>query len=284
MRSADFWTGVLIHTPGKEVFDTLTNTLSMSNERYRDNMSVGHYHRLLLALAATVANPDAGSNAHTASLRLCNILFTFNPTILEVMPWKVVRHVAAATEMWLPQLLYPSDDGPASYLNWSTILDSLSILVRCCSAPVPSWTWSQEETKVFAECITDFFRKESLSILTAGRLWSSWNARKLLAILDLVLTYLSEFEDARRWAPRDLLEAVAELVAYVEASRASESYLDLEDSDEDDVLEGLGKVKHNLEKCRSLELGVGSDEERIQDPLPDLKPDTGAMSVHSAGE
>ncbi|TBU21321.1 hypothetical protein BD311DRAFT_772298 [Dichomitus squalens] len=380
IRSPNFWAGVLIHASRKKASDALTRRLYGYSNLYRDNMKSGHHERLLLALAATVANPDSGSAAHSWSLLLLNELFTFNPAALELMPWKAVRHVAAATELQLRQLLHPSDGEPAPERDSHVVFRSMGILVRCCFAPVPSWTRSQEETKASMACIfgiyvpwdrslcdeltlrlwedilrydpanlevipwklvrpvvavaemrlrqllhpsdgepsqepdwhvvfrwlwilvrccfapvsswtrsqeetkasmacifgMNFLHKGSISKI-AGQLWSSFAIGAILETLDIILTYLCESEDVRRGASGDFLNAVGELVKYVEGATLSYSWYD------DDVQEALKKLKRSMERCKFLRLGVQAEEVRMQASPLDTKPESSAIGEHPEG-
>ncbi|TBU22726.1 hypothetical protein BD311DRAFT_869248 [Dichomitus squalens] len=323
-RCADAWAGALIHTSRRETVNFLIESLLNRRYSYGSRLTVGHYHRLFLALTAAVATPDSGFLAHRWSLWLLDELFTFNRAALALMPWKAVRHVAAAVEMRLRQLLHPSDDEPAQephsvdvfrsmrilenifsidpagleiipwtavrnvaavaetrlrqllHLSddepaqepeWHAIFRWLSILARCCFAPVSSWMRSQEETKALTACIfgMDLLQKGSIAKI-AGKLEWSDDAKAVLETLDIILTYLCESEDARRGPPGDFLEAVGELVEDVKgrASRKSWPWW------KSDVQEALKKLKRSLERCKSLGLGFRA-EGKWQASLPDPK-------------
>ncbi|TBU22723.1 hypothetical protein BD311DRAFT_769855 [Dichomitus squalens] len=254
-RTVDAWTGALIHVSRRETINTLTKLLWEKSYSYRGSLTVEHYQRLLLALAATVANPESAPDAHRRSLMLLDELFTSNRAALELMPWRAVRHVTAVAETRLGQLLHPSDGEPAQE---HAVFLWLRILVKCWFAPVSSWTRSQEETKAMMSCIfgMDLLQKGSISKI-AGTLWWWKFAEGMLDSLDIILTYLGESEDARRGAPGDFLEAVGELVEFVEGGD-SRYFWRFEV-----VQEALKKLKRSFERCKSLGLGVRAEEERI---------------------
>ena len=94
MRSTDFWAGLLIRASNKEDVDTLARHLWFQSYSYLDNESAGHYHRLLLALAATISNPDLPRDAHYNSLSLIAKMFSAQTAARVTMPMKAVRYGA----------------------------------------------------------------------------------------------------------------------------------------------------------------------------------------------
>lgn len=99
-RSTDFWAGVLIRAPSNlEVCFILTEDFHAMGGLYRSNMTPRQHHRLLLALTATLAhsetNPD--SDACHRALLLLEKIFSLNTSILEQVPWEVVRYGTLVT-------------------------------------------------------------------------------------------------------------------------------------------------------------------------------------------
>ncbi|TBU21972.1 hypothetical protein BD311DRAFT_811851, partial [Dichomitus squalens] len=280
MRSPDFWAGALIHASREQTLEGLPEHIYMMRVWYRDNMKSGHLERLLLALAATLANPHSGSHARRGSQWLLDAISTFKSAALELMPWKAVCHVAAAVEMWLRELLHPSDGEPAQEPDWYVVFWCLRILARCCFAPVSSWQRSRGETKALIAYIfgIDFLQKGSISEI-AGKLSWWFDAQAMLETLDLILTYLGESEDARRGTPGDFLEAVGELVTYIDGEASRDSW----PWNHEDVQEALKNLKRSFEKCKSLGLGVGAEEASIQAFPLDPQPGSGAIGEHPVG-
>ena len=94
MRSADFWAGLLIRASTKEVVDTLASRLLSQSDSYLDNQSAGHYHRLLLALAATNSIPDLPCDAYHHSISLVHKIFSAQTAARVTVPMKAVRYGA----------------------------------------------------------------------------------------------------------------------------------------------------------------------------------------------
>ncbi|EJF56031.1 hypothetical protein DICSQDRAFT_130307 [Dichomitus squalens LYAD-421 SS1] len=107
--------------------------------------------------------------------------------------------------------------------------------------------------------LIDFLQKGSISEI-AGKLSWWFDAQAMLETLDLILTYLGESEDARRGTPGDFLEAVGELVTYIDGEASRDSW----PWNHEDVQEALKNLKRSFEKCKSLGLGVGAEEASIQ--------------------
>ncbi|TBU41418.1 hypothetical protein BD309DRAFT_1082092 [Dichomitus squalens] len=280
MRSADFWASALIHASREETLQTVARRLCMESGCYRDNIKSGQYDRLLLALAAIMADPIPGSIAPFFSLRLLEELIASNPAALEVVPWKTIRHVAAAMETRLLLLPRTSDASGAIARDpdWLMVFLSLRILVQCCFAPVSSWTRSQDETKALMRCIfgSDFLEREWLSAV-APQLQSPLVAVTMLTTLDLILTYLGESKAALSQAPGSFLEAAEKVVEIAEASRDPHTWTC------DNVQKELVKLKHSLETCKSLGLGVGAEQARYWDSLPDAESKLRAIDAHTEG-
>ncbi|TBU22082.1 hypothetical protein BD311DRAFT_167213 [Dichomitus squalens] len=223
MQSVDVWAGALIQSLYKKA---PLKSLDREIGSYRDFMKLKDCHnRLLLALAAATAYSPPGSNADHSALELLEKFFELR---LEVMPWKVVHHVAAAVYMRLHQLLvYPSDSEVARDTNRITVGQWLSILIRCCFAPVSVRERSQEEREALIWCIfgKDFLWKSSVptngdfqvgytqfTLMLLDVLYlmfeclEEWtDTRTVLTNLMLVHTYLDDSEDSRNRVPGRLL-------------------------------------------------------------------------------
>ena len=94
MPSADFWAGVLILGPREEIATTLYHQCRLGTDYYLDNIPAISYHRLLLALVATISNSLPGCDANWRSLWLLEKVLSLEPAILEAIPTKVIRHGA----------------------------------------------------------------------------------------------------------------------------------------------------------------------------------------------
>ncbi|TBU36726.1 hypothetical protein BD309DRAFT_984756, partial [Dichomitus squalens] len=246
--SVDFWAGMLCHGLEKASI----HNLYFRSESCRDNMKSGDYERLLPALAATLANPDSGTNAHSLSL-----LSSCHGRRSAMLTHTIT--VAAAVEMQLRQLLHPSDGEPAQEPDWDTVL-WLRILVQCCFAPVSSWTRSDEETEVSMACIfgMGILQKGSISKI-ARKLRGGIPVKAMLEALDIILTNLGKGTSR-----------------IVERQASGKSW----PWDDDDVQEALKKLKDSSERCKSLGLGVRA-EGSIQASPPDPKPSILAASAVS---
>ncbi|TBU41423.1 hypothetical protein BD309DRAFT_868310 [Dichomitus squalens] len=283
MRSPNFWAGALIHVSRKETCKSLFDHLIIYRSWYLGKRQSEHHSRLVLASAATVANADSGPDVCRQSLWLVEHILRFTPAALEAMPWGVVHHLAAAAEMRLRQLLHPgpSDGGPGEEPEWdSTVFLWLRILVKCWFAPASLCKRTQEETEASTAWVfgMDFLQKGSISKM-AGKLSWSYPAKAMLESLDIILTYLGESEDARRTAPGDSLEAIGELVEYIEGPSRSADFWD-----DEDVQKALKELKRSLERCKTLRLGIGAEEGRIQASQPNRMPGLSAICERPEGQ
>ncbi|TBU21969.1 hypothetical protein BD311DRAFT_743259 [Dichomitus squalens] len=282
MRSPNFWAGALLHVSRKETCKSLFDHLIIYRSWYLGKRQSEHHSRLFLASAATVANPDFGSDVHSQSLWLVEHILRSTPAALEAMPWGVIHHLAAAAEMRLRQLMHsiPSDGGPGQP-EWDTIIFLwLRILVKCWFAPASLCKRTQEETEASTAWVfgMDFLQKGSISKM-AGKLSWSYPAKAMLESLDIILTYLGESEDARRTAPGDSLEAIGELVEYIEGPSRSADFWD-----DEDVQKALKELKRSLERCKTLRLGIGAEEGRIQASQLNRMPGLSAICERPEGQ